>query len=114
MEPDDDPSPYALGEGLPEERTELAWSRSGLALLACFALLARRVWERHQGTVAVVAVLLLAVGALAWAGGILHARSARLDPDRQRPASATKLRNAALGTAVLAAAGLVLSFFPAD
>jgi hypothetical protein len=114
MEPDEDPSPYTPGQGLPEERTELAWGRSGLALVVCFALLARHVWER-EGEAAIVTVLLLAIGALGWAGGILHARAARRNPEnRPGPASAAKLRNVALGTAALAVAGIVLSFFPAD
>ncbi|MGH9025529.1 MAG: DUF202 domain-containing protein [Acidimicrobiia bacterium] len=98
-----------------EERTELAWSRSGLSLLVCFALLARHIWEGEEGAAAVATVALLAIGALGWAGGILHARTVRLNPHRQvGPASATKLRNAALGTLALAVAGAVLSFFPAQ
>jgi putative membrane protein len=115
VEPDDDPSPHVHEHALPEERTELAWSRSGLALLVCFALLARHVWEGEEGAAAVATVALLALGALGWAGGILHARTVRLHPRHAaRPAPATKLRNVALGTVALAVAGVVLSFFPAQ
>jgi hypothetical protein len=114
-EPDEDPRPYEHEQALPEERTELAWSRSGLALLVCFALLARHIWEGEEGVAAVATFVLLALGALGWAGGIIHARAVRLRPHRpSQPAPAAKLRNAALGTVALAAAGIVLSFFPAN
>jgi uncharacterized membrane protein YidH (DUF202 family) len=113
-EPDEDPDPYTSESGLPEERTELAWTRSGLALLACFALLARHVWEGEEGLAAAATVLLLALGALGWAGAIIHARAVRRHPEAMGPASATKLRNAAFGTAALAVAGTVFAFFPAN
>jgi uncharacterized membrane protein YidH (DUF202 family) len=94
-----------------EERTELAWSRSGLALLAAFAILARRVWSDDtiiEGDV--VAVGLLAAASLGWAIGTLGWRVAHHRSDEPRPRSARELFSVALGTLALAAAGLVITY----
>ena len=110
-EPDELGNPYRSEEGLPEERTELAWTRSGLTLIGSFALLARYVWAGEEGLAAAVTVVLLALGALGWAIGIVHARATAPDSE---PASAVKLRSVALGTVALAIAGLVFAIFPAN
>ena len=82
--------------------------------MACFALLARHVWEGEEGLAAGITVTLLALGALGWAGGIIHARAVRESPEHPRPASQAKLRNAAFGTAALAVAGVIFVFFPRE
>ncbi len=91
------------------ERTELAWSRSGLALLACFAILARKVWTSGARGGDVPALALLALASLGWAVGVgVGVRRQRAtDPRPRQPA---ELLAAALGTVAVAAAGVVIAF----
>jgi len=102
-------------ETLYEERTELAWNRSGLALLAAFAILARRVWS-DDTTISsdTVAVALLAAACLGWAIGtvgwrLVHRTNARTDAE-PRPRAPRELLAVTLGTVALALAGLVIAF----
>ena len=53
--------------GLAEERTDLAWTRSGIALLGAFAILVRRVWSGSPTTVDLAALALLGVAGFGWA-----------------------------------------------
>lgn len=92
-----------------EARTELAWGRSGLALLACFAILARRVWASGTERGDVLAVVVLALGALGWALGVLGFRLARRRADAPRPRSAAELGAVALGTAAVGLAGVIIA-----
>jgi hypothetical protein len=102
-----DPDP--VDHGLPGERTDLAWNRSGLAFVACLAVLVRRIWPL-RGADQVVALAFISVGAFAWAtslfvGRTLWRRSAekrgRLNPRRAAVITA--------GTLALALAAVALS-----
>ncbi|MEX2254829.1 MAG: DUF202 domain-containing protein [Acidimicrobiia bacterium] len=96
-------------DGLFTERTELAWTRSGLALLAAFAILARRVWTTGPQTEHALVLALFAIATLGWAFGILGRamrHRARAEP---RPRSARELFAVAAGTSALAGAGLVVA-----
>jgi len=96
-------------DGLHAERTDLAWTRSGLALLAAFAILARRVWTAGPESEDALAVALLGLATIGWAVGILGwglTRRRDADPGARSP---RELLAVSLGTVALAAAGLVIS-----
>jgi uncharacterized membrane protein YidH (DUF202 family) len=96
-------------DGLSVERTELAWTRSGLALLGVFAILARRVWSTGVQAEDSILVVLFALATLGWAIGVLgHRRTFRSAPG-MAPRSAHQLLAVALGTVAIAAAGIVAS-----
>jgi uncharacterized membrane protein YidH (DUF202 family) len=98
-------------EPLYEERTELAWNRSGLALLAAFAILARRVWTDDTSVSGdLLAVALLGVACLGWAIGTMGWRLVHHRSDEARPRDARELFAVTLGTLALAAAGLTIAF----
>ncbi len=60
-------------EGLSPQRTELAWGRTGLAVLAAVAVLARRAWDLG-GDYEVAALVLVVVGGLVWLFGMRLSR----------------------------------------
>lgn len=98
-------------ETLFEERTELAWNRSGLALLAAFAILARRVWDDDSSVGGdLVAVALLAAACFGWAVGTFGWRLVHHRSDVPRPRNARELLSVTLGTLALAAAGIAIAF----
>jgi len=97
-DPDRDPS-------LAAERTQLAWNRSGLAVLAAVAIALRRLWPVH-GTTGSVILTLTALGALTWAAGMVMTRRSGDGRPHLRHVHA---RTLTAGTLVLAAAGLALS-----
>jgi uncharacterized membrane protein YidH (DUF202 family) len=93
--------------GLARERTQLAWNRSGLAVLAAVTVTVRRLWP-IRGDKAVLALALIAVGAVAWA--LSMRLSLRGQPDSRphrgiRPSTARLLT---LGTLALAAAAFLV------
>ena len=100
--------PVPRDAGLARERTELAWNRSGLAVLVAVAVLLRRLWPL-EGYRTALAVGFIAVGAVAWAVGMQLAR--------RRPAPGggtltdTACRALTVGTLALAVAGFVLAFY---
>jgi putative membrane protein len=100
--------------GLAAERTDLAWNRSGLALLACGAAITRGLALPHlsRAHVAVGAVVLV-LGAAVWVLGTIQARRrSRRGHARQR-ADAGDLLPIAIGTAMVGVAAFVLgAFFP--
>lgn len=94
-----------------EERTELAWNRSGLALLGAFAILARHVWnDKTTLSADTLTVALLAVASLGWAVGTVGWRLVHHRSDEPQPRSAPELFAVTLGTVALALAGLVVAF----
>ena len=108
---------YERAPGLAAERTELAWGRSSLALLACGAAVAKG-FDRVTGSAGrpAVGAALLALGGLAWLSGVPYARSrARATRDGQRPrVRKRELGIIAAGTAAVGVAALVIAaFFPA-
>lgn len=103
-DPDDE-----RAEGLHAERTDLAWTRSGLALLGAFAILARRVWTAGPESEDALAVALLGLATIGWAVGILGWGLTRRRRDEPAARSPQELLAVSLGTIALAAAGLVIS-----
>ena len=103
--------PDAVDHGLTGERTDLAWNRSGLAVVACVAVLLRRIWPL-RGTDQIVALACISAGALAWGlaltVGALWSRStgARWHLSPRRAAVITA------GTLALAVAALALALVP--
>jgi uncharacterized membrane protein YidH (DUF202 family) len=96
--------------GLAEERTDLAWTRSGIALLGAFAILARRVWTGGPDTADLAALALLGVAGLGWAIGILGWRLAHHRREGARPRRPRELLAVSIGTIALAGAGIVVTF----
>ena len=96
--------------GLAEERTDLAWTRSGIALLGAFAIMARKVWSGGPDTIDLAALALLGVAGFGWAIGILGWRLAHHRRDAPQPRHPRELLAVSLGTVALAAAGIVVTF----
>ncbi len=95
--------------GLAQERTELAWSRSGLSVAATVAVMLRRLWPL-TGDKEVVALVLIATGAVIWVLGMRLGRHRRFNVERG--VTASTLRMLTIGTLALSAAaffvGLIL------
>jgi uncharacterized membrane protein YidH (DUF202 family) len=86
--------------GLAAERTDLAWSRSGLSLLAFGALILRGIGRPPLSSPNVaVGVCVFALGACAWFLGAWHANHARRR--RRRPTSGRDLAPVAFGVAAI-------------
>jgi hypothetical protein len=94
--------------GMARERTELAWSRSGLSVVVTVAVTLRRLWPL-SGDKGVVALTLIAVGASIWAIGMQLARRSSLVTNAGRGGAATStFRLLTIGTLTLAVAGFVV------
>ena len=105
-----DPEP--VDHGLTNERTDLAWNRSGLAFAVCVAVLVRRIWPLH-GTDQFIALTCISVGAIAWGlalsvGRALWSRTP-LERSHLSPRRAAVITT---GTIALSLAALVLALFP--
>lgn len=96
--------------GLAEERTQLAWTRSGIALLGAFAILTRQVWTGGPTTADLSAVALFGVAGLGWAVGILGWRLVHHRGEETRPRRPFELLAVSIGTVALACAGIVVTF----
>lgn len=97
--------------GMAAERTDLAWSRSGLALAACglIDLKGLPTITGHPGRPLVGAALLL-LGAATWAMGYWSAHQRRPPLGGPRPvATWPDLAPAAYGTAAVGLVGLVVA-----
>lgn len=97
--------------GLAGERTDLAWSRSGLAVVTCAGAILRRLVTSFESVSARLVVFgLIAVGGVAWMAAMAHARAvARSTIEGRIVADARALRVTAYGTTALAVASLVLA-----
>jgi uncharacterized membrane protein YidH (DUF202 family) len=97
--------------GMAAERTDLAWSRSGLALGACGVIVLKGlpgITGNPREPVIGAAILLL--GGLTWALGYWSSHHRRPLPGRPRPVATWRdLAPAAYGTAAVGVAGLVLA-----
>lgn len=93
--------------GLARERTELAWSRSGLSVAVTVAVTLRRLWPL-TGDKAVVALVLIAVGAVIWVLGMQLGRRKRLGAGVGGAVTASTLRMLTIGTLLLAVAAFVV------
>jgi putative membrane protein len=96
--------------GMAAERTDLAWSRSGLAIGACGVVVLKglpAVTGNPSAPVAGAAILVL--GVLTWGLGRWSAGQRREAPGRPRPPARRRdLAPAAYGTAGVGLAALVL------
>jgi Domain of unknown function (DUF202) len=92
---------------LARERTELAWSRSGLAVAVTVAVALRRLWPL-TGDKAVVALVLIAVGSAVWVIGMQLGRRARPLGDGAGALATSTFRMMTIGTIILALAGFVV------
>jgi uncharacterized membrane protein YidH (DUF202 family) len=94
------------------ERTGLAWGRSGLALLACLAVLAQRFFPLDTRADHVAAFLLLGAGGLGWAVSAYRGRGRSLMTGMGGTEAARRFRLVTASTVVVAIAGFVLGLFP--
>jgi uncharacterized membrane protein YidH (DUF202 family) len=99
-------------EPLAGERTDLAWTRSGIAFVVCVVVLLRRVWPIDRAD-HVLAVALVAAGAGAWAVALIIARRVSHTTHGGRHLiQGHTLRTISIGTFVLALGAFVLGWFP--
>jgi uncharacterized membrane protein YidH (DUF202 family) len=105
-----DPDP--VDHGLANERTDLAWNRSGLAFAVCVAVLVRRIWPLH-GTDRFIALACISIGAVAWGLSLSVGRAlwSRTPPERRHLSSRRAVVITA-GTIALSLAAFVLALFP--
>jgi uncharacterized membrane protein YidH (DUF202 family) len=102
--------------GLAAERTDLAWSRSGLALGACGVIVLKGLPSiTGNPREPVIGAVILLLGAITWGLGYWSSHQRRPTPGRVRPvATWWDLAPAAYGTAAVAAAALVLAVLGPD
>jgi uncharacterized membrane protein YidH (DUF202 family) len=99
-------------EPLAGERTDLAWTRTGIAVALCIAVLLRRVWPIERAD-HLLAIALVAVGGIAWAAALFLARRIARTTHRGRDVmDARTLRLLSAGTFVLALGAFVLGWLP--
>ena len=97
--------------GMAAERTDLAWSRSGLAIGAC-GLIELRGVESITGNPSrpLIGGSLLVLGMVTWALGYWSAHQRRPSGGRPRPVATWRdLAPAAYGTAAVGAVGVALA-----
>lgn len=97
--------------GVAGERTDLAWSRTGLSVVVCAAAIFKKVWEHFDGRAGRVAVFsALAVGGVAWSLSMRWgAHAARTTAGRRHVADERSVRHLMFGTLAFAVAALLLS-----
>jgi uncharacterized membrane protein YidH (DUF202 family) len=108
---DQHPSPSRLAD----ERTDLAWNRCGLALVAVGLVIMRGLTlQNFSRTDVAVGAVILGLGMVSYLVAGWHARR-RLAPDRaERPASTWDLLPVAMSVAAVGVAAFVLGLlFPA-
>jgi uncharacterized membrane protein YidH (DUF202 family) len=93
-----------------EQRTDLAWTRSGVALLGATAVFVRHVLVHGFRLGHVLAFALLAVAAVGWGIGVLGWGLAHRQSRQSSPRSASELAAVSIGTLALAVAGVVVTF----
>jgi len=97
--------------GMAAERTDLAWSRSGLSLGAC-GLIVLRGLPSVTGSPSrpAIGLVILVLGAATWALGYWSAHQRRPSASRPRPVAIWRdLAPAAYGTAVVGTVGLAVA-----
>jgi uncharacterized membrane protein YidH (DUF202 family) len=106
-----EPAPDAREPGLAAERTDLAWNRSGLALLACGAAVIRGFPPAGFSARHVVGVVILVLGGFTWALGAYEAHRRSSPALRRRVATRRDLFPVAIGTTGVGLAAFVLATF---
>ncbi len=109
LAPDDTEIP-----GLAGERTDMAWSRSGLAVLSCLAAIAKKAlgkFDAVSGSLVIVAALAVGIGG--WSVGLVWARFIARDTLEGRAvANPRTLAITAYATTALGIAAIVLAVLP--
>jgi hypothetical protein len=96
-----------------ETRTDLAWSRSGLAILAAAAAILKVLLNIDDVSAPIVVLVLLVAGAIAWAFTVANGHfvaGSALAGERQ--SSQAKVRFVAIVTTLFAAGALVIALLP--
>lgn len=98
-------------EGLAAERTDLAWSRSGLSLGVCGLIVLRGLPSvTGHPSRPIVGFVILVLGVATWGLGYWSAHQRRPSVDRPRPVATRRdLAPAAYGTAAVGTIGLALA-----
>jgi uncharacterized membrane protein YidH (DUF202 family) len=94
-------------EGLAPERTELAWGRTGLAVLAAVGVLARRVWL-IGGWIEIAALVVIGAGGVVWLIGMGRSRDLHLTMVPHGLQGRLAFGMVTAGTLLLATGGLVI------
>lgn len=92
-----------------EERTDFAWTRSGVALLGVAAVFVRHVLVHSFEPGDVLAFALLAVAAVGWGVGVLGWGLAHRQSVPSTPRRPSELLAVSVGTVSLAVAGFVIT-----
>lgn len=97
--------------GMAAERTDLAWSRSGLSLGVCGLIVMRGLpTVTGDDSRPEIGALLLVLGAITWALGYWSAHNRRPMAGRPRPVARwIDLAPAAMGTAAVGTVGLMVA-----
>lgn len=112
--PDSYDSSYERDAGLAAERTELAWSRSTLALMACAAAMAKGTPSiTGSASHPVAGILILGLGGLIWLLGLPYqrARAIASHTGTRHVATARELAPLAFGTAAVGVAAIIADVF---
>lgn len=97
------------GAGLAAERTDLAWNRSGLALLACGAAVLKGFPPAGLSARHFIGALILVLGGITWILGAYMAKRRSRRTRARAEATRQDLLPVALGTTVVGAAIFVLA-----
>ena len=100
--------------GLAGERTDLAWTRIGLSVLAAVGAILKRVvhgFNVESATALTIALVIATAGALT-AMFVYSETAAEIAQPRQNLVDGQRLRRVAYGTALFAVAAAVLALFP--
>lgn len=110
--PDEDAAPVDPSDGtdpgMARERTQLAWNRSGLAVVVVVAIMVRRLWPLGDAE-AFALLVAVAAGSLVWAVGMFLARRSGVVRSTPGVMGTTACRMLTIGTLALAGVGMVLA-----
>ena len=102
-------APDGVDPGLASERTDLAWNRSGLSLLACGAAVIRGFPPAGFSARHVVGAVILVLGGFTWAMGAYEARRRSRPGLARSVATRGDLLPVVLGTTGVGIAAFVLA-----
>jgi hypothetical protein len=103
----------ALGGGTEVARTDLAWSRSGLALVVSAAAILKVIVDIGDYRAPIVILIVLVAGTIAWALAIVHSRFVSAPALEGRLlADQRKLRFVSWVTCAFALSALVVACLP--